>query len=420
LADLSHQRYALIKEPNEVRILRLVRDTGEISRIEIARSTNLHKASVTDYVAKLIKAGYLEETGKLSSKSSAGRKRILLRFRPLSGLVAGVDIRMTNAIVALTDLNARILQQDSLQYSVDTSPQEVLSKVAAIIEKFMATGKYQLSRLVGIGVGVQGIIDYATNIVKLSHNKPSWQGESLSAYLETYFDVPVYVENDVKTMALGEYLLGSAKGTKDFVLLWVGTGLGAGIMINGHLHHGITCSAGEIGYNRLEFSSIDKERFPLMYRGQQMFSEILTDANCIESYRIGSKSSNQGAITVAEIAGRAIRGDKLAAQIVEEFSDLVSIVCINFVNTLNPEMIVIGGELAQNFPNFSPILQKKIQEDLLLPPAEAVRVRTANHGENGVILGAVGLVLYELFEPLRSLSVRPVRRQAFLGDLQLD
>jgi N-acetylglucosamine repressor len=420
LSDFTHQRYALIKEPNEVRILRLVRDSGEISRIEIARSTNLHKASVTDYVVKLIKAGYLEETGKVAAKSKAGRKRILLKFRPLSGLVAGVDIRMTSAIVAITDLNARILQQDSLQYSVDTSPQEVLSKVASTIEKLLAAGKYSESRLVGIGVGVQGVIDYATNIMVLSHNKQSWQGESLSKYLESYFDVPVYVENDVKAMAVGEYLLGAAKGTKDFVLIWVGTGLGAGIMINGHLHHGITSSAGEIGYNGLEFSAVEKERFPLTYKGQAMFGEILTDANFIECYQHSTQQLNRGKITVTDICMAAMKGDHTATQIIEEFAALLNILCINLVNMLNPEMIVIGGELAQSHPQIAEMLQQKIHKDLLLPPAEAVRVRSAKHGESGVILGAVGLVLYELFEPLRSLSVRTPRRQSFLGALGTD
>ena len=420
MADLTHQRYALIKEPNEVRILRLVRDTGEISRIEIARSTNLHKASITDYVAKLIKAGYLEETGKVSVKSKAGRKRILLRFRPLSGLVAGVDIRMTSAIVAITDLNARILQQDTFQYALDTSPQEVLSKVAASIEKLFAIGKHPYSRLVGIGIGVQGVIDYTTNVMMLSHNKRSWEGESLSKYLESYFNVPVYVENDVKSMAVGEYLLGAAKGVKDFALIWVGTGLGAGIMVNGHLHHGITSSAGEIGYNSLEFSAVDNERFPLTFRGQRMFGEILTDANFIESFQRNVKRVGPQVLTVTDIARSAAGGDEIAVRIIDEFAALISILCINIVNTLNPAMIIVGGELVQSYPSVAESLQQKIHKDLLLPPAEAVRVRSARHGEKGVVLGAVGLVLYELFEPLRSLSVRPTRKQSFLGDLVSD
>ncbi|HEY6953503.1 MAG TPA: ROK family protein [Bacteroidota bacterium] len=420
MPSFTHQRYALIKEPNEVRILRLVRDSGEISRIEIARSTNLHKASVTDYVARLIKAGYLEETGKVEAKTRVGRKRILVRFRPQAGVVAGVDIRMTNAVVALTDLNARILGQDSFDYPVETPAQDVVARIAGAIQRLLASGKFARSRLVGVGLGVQGVVDYATNVLMVSHNKRSWEGESLSLQLESKFDVPVYVENDVKTMAVGEYLLGSAKGMRDFVLIWVGTGLGAGIMINGHLHHGITSSAGEIGYVGLEFSAVEKERFPLTYRGQVMFGEILTDQNFVESYRRNAPGVDSDSLSVSAITQKAASGDTIAIKIIDEFAELLSILCISLVNTLNPESIVLAGEVAQGYPKIAALLHDKIHRDLLVTPAEAVRVQSARHGKNGVILGAVGLVLYELFEPLHRLSVRASRRQSLFQSREID
>src|SRR5512140_2337625 len=98
-----------LHEPNRVRVLRLVRDHGTISRIEIAKATGLHKATVTDLVAQLIDAGFLVETGELGVRRKAGRRRRMLRFLPLAGLVVGVDIRMTRATVAVTDLNARVI-----------------------------------------------------------------------------------------------------------------------------------------------------------------------------------------------------------------------------------------------------------------------------------------------------------------------
>jgi predicted NBD/HSP70 family sugar kinase len=420
LWNVIRQRASLIREPNEVRILRLVRDRGEISRIEIAKSTDLHKATITDLVSKLIQTGFLEETGEVEARKRVGRKRILLRFRPMAGLVAGVDIRKTGATVALTDLNARILRQESFQYPLDAPATEVLSLVITKIQRLLAATNHSQAKLVGIGIGVQGVIDYATNTLVLSHDKKSWQGESLSADLETKFNIPVYVENDVKTMTLGEYLLGSAKGTKDFVHIWVGDGLGAGIMINGHLLHGTTSSAGEIGYNGPEVSSFYREKFPMTYRNQVMFGQILTDANFIESYRRASGHADRDGLTVALITQKAGEGDAKARQIIEEFASILSIVCIDIVNTLNPEMIVLGGELAQSYPMIADLLQEKIHRDLLVPAAEAVRVRPAKHGENGVILGAAGLVLYELFEPLHTFSVRTARRQKTLMEKEPD
>jgi len=408
--NVIHGRAALVHEPNEVRILQVVRAKGEISRIEIAKSVNLHKGTITDLVAKLIRAGFLEETGQVASSNRVGRKRILLRFRPLAGLVAGVDIGMTHAQVALTDLNAEILQQGSFDYPVDASSKDVLTQVATTIRSLLAAAKHKQSRLVGIGIGVQGVVDCRSNTLILSHNKKSWQGESLSSALESEFHVPVYVENDVKTMTLGEYLLGAAKSVKDFINVWVGEGLGAGIMINGNLLHGITSSAGEIGYIGIESRANYAERFPLIFHDQEMFGDILGDTNLLESFRAQTRQVYDSP-TVSSIAEALRTGDPAARQVVDEYVSMLSILCIDMVNTLNPEMILIGGKLAQRLPEVADMLQSRIRRDLLAPAAEAVRVKTAKHGPNGVIMGAVSLVLYELFEPLHSVSVRAAHRK---------
>ncbi len=409
--NVIHGRAALVHEPNEVRILRLVRTKGEISRIEIARSVNLHKGTITDLVAKLIRAGFLEETGQVASSNRVGRKRILLRFRPLAGLVAGVDIGMTHTEVALTDLNAEILQHASFDYAIGASSNDVLDRVASTIRDLLLAAKHKQSKLVGIGIGVQGVVDCRTNTLILSHNKKSWEGASLSASLETHFHVPVYVENDVKTMTIGEYLLGAAKGAKDFIHIWVGDGLGAGIMINGHLLHGITSSAGEIGYNGMESPAMFAERFPLTFHNQEIFGDILTDANFVESFRQKAVQRHDP-LNVGTIAEAFRRGDPTARQVVDEYVSMLSILCIGMVNTLNPELVLIGGKLAQYLPEIAEMLQTRIHRDLLAPAAEAVRVRTAQHGRNGVIMGAVSLVLYELFEPLHSVSARGSQRKS--------
>ncbi len=418
--DVINQRSQLIREPNEVRILRLVRDSGEISRIELAKLTGLNKSTITDIVNKLIQAGFLEETGTVESSEKVGRRRVLLRFLPLAGLVVGIDIGMTACTVALTDLNARILQQQDFHYSMEMPVQEVLARIAETIHQLLAAANYSQSKLVGMGIGVQGLIDYRTNTLRLSHNKRFWQGASLSAELETRFNVPVYVENDVKTMSLGEYLLGEAKESRTFVHIWVGDGLGAGIMINGHLHRGFTSSAGEIGFNSLDVPSFYREKFPLTYNDQTMFGEILTDANFVESYLRHVPSAPASSLSVAAIVQKAKNRDKIALQIIEEFSSLLSILCINLINTLNPEVIILGGKIVHHYPLLAGIVQEKIHKDLLSVPADAVRVKPARHSDNGVVLGAASLVLFELFEPLHSVSLRASHRYAFVKDRMTD
>jgi len=403
----------LIREPNEVRILRLVRDSGEISRVEIAKLCNLNKAYVTELVAKLIQNGFLETTGKVEVNDRVGRKRILLRFIPSAGLVAGVDVGMTHATVVITDLNAKVLQEKAFSYSIDTPARNVLAKVVDAITTSLAATGYPLSRLVGIGLGVQGLIDYRTNTLMVSHNKKSWEGESLSKQLEEQFNVPVYVENDVKAMTLGEYLLGAAKGVKNLAYLFIGDGLGAGIMINGHLHRGFTSSAGEIGYTEMEPAAYYKEHFPHLHTSDQtIFGQILTDSNIIESYKRKASGDDKADASINAIAERAINGDNVARSIIEECSSLLSILSINLINMLNPELIIIGGKLSQSSPSVIDLVRTKIHRDILSVPAEAVQVKAASLGEEAVALGAASLVLYEMFEPLHSLSLDAARSKS--------
>jgi N-acetylglucosamine repressor len=410
------RRSSFHPEINEVRILSLVRDRGPISRIEIAAETGLHKATITELVGKLIRAGFLEDTGVSPNQKKVGRRRILLKFLPMAGIVAGVDIRLTHVTVALTDLNAEVLVQSAFDYPPSASVDEVFGRVAGTIRSLCAEKGIPVAKLVGIGVGVQGVIDRSTNTLIFSQTKEGWQGKVLGENLGSEFAVPVYIENDVKTMAIGEYQFGAAKGTRDFVYLWIGEGIGAGIVINGRLLHGITSSAGEVGFNLLESPSFFRENYPLTYHGQTMFGEILNDANIEQSYAAARHESPGGEHTVEQMVSRSVGGDSVAAHVLDECASLLSEICIPMVHTLNPEMIVVGGKIASESSPIGNLLQKKIRHDRLSPPVEAVRVTTAAYGNQSVILGAAGLVLHEFFEPMPSPPRARSRRTPSMDD----
>lgn len=404
--DVINKRALLIREPNEVRVLRLVRDIGQISRIEIARICELSKASVSDIVLQLIEAGFLQETGKAESTQKGGRKRILLRFQPLAGIVAGVDIKLNHTKVALTDLNATLLAEESFSYDVGIALSHVIHKIIETVDVLLRHSSGRRSKLVGIGIGVPGLIDYSTNALRFEHTMKDWQGESLSQEIETRFKVPVYAENDVKAMTLGEYLFGAGKGIRDLIHIWLGDGIGAGIIINGKLHRGITSSAGEIGYNELGYGLRSNPKQSLLYHGQNDFGELLSAKNLVDSYRRKTGTDS----TIDEILMNAGRSEQLALELIEEFASFVSNICINLINTLNPEAIILGGQLVQGSEVIVQKVRAKIREDILSVPAEAVRIKPAELGESATVIGAAGLVLYELFEPLHSLSLRRIDR----------
>jgi predicted NBD/HSP70 family sugar kinase len=387
-------------EPNEYRILRLVRDSEAISRTEIARLCKISKPTVSEIVNRFLDSGFLESIGESESTKRGGRKREMLRFNPLAGYVIGVDIHRTETIVAITDLNANIVASKAFSYKVRCESDCVLNQVSATIEQLLAGNAKYSDKCVGIGIGLPGLIDHHTGIVKLADTLKGWEGVDVRRHFRKTFGVPIYVDNDVKTRTLAEFLFGSGRGKEDQVFLWIGNGIGVGIILDGKLHRGITESAGEIGYNELRFGSAGREFFPILYDGQRDYGDILSHHEIVERYRAKSKQTT--GVTIDSIIQDAESGHKLASQLMDELALLISIVCINLINTLNPQLLVIGGRLVEVGSRTALLerVRQRVHDDLLSVPVEAVEIVASHVKEkDGVILGAVGLVLYDLFKP---------------------
>jgi len=179
----------------------------------------------------------------------------------------------------------------------------------------------------------------------------------------------------------------------------LGDGIGAGLVIDGRLHYGFTHSAGEIGYNEITQSQGAGSQHPLLlHNGQHDIGELLSESNIERA--LGRDRSNKRASTQSLI--EALRAnDGRANQLLDEISDIIGSLSITLVNMLNPEVILLGGELFWNSERLVHLIQKKVKSDILPVPANAVRVTAASLKKDGVLLGSVGHVLFDLFKPTR-------------------
>lgn len=397
--DFFSERMRNIGEPNAVRVLRYVRERGVTSQVEIARNCGLSKAGVSEVVQKLISSGFIREIGMSSSTKNGGRRRVLIKFNASSGLVIGIDIKISSARVALSDLNATIISKTEVTFRKGARPSEALPKLILAVEDLLKKKPAESGALIGIGIGVPGVIDYETGTLLIADTLRGWDGISLRDVFESHFKVPAYVENDVKSMTIAEYLLGIAKGVRDFVLIWMGNGVGAGIMVDGRLLRGASSSAGEIGYNELGFLVSNEKEYPLLYSGQKDFGDILSEDSIIDAYQRASGSPDTAAITFDRILEKASTGDVVASKIFNEMSRLIGTIGIILANTINPEMIVLGGAVVDSNLQLLDEVSGFLKKDILPAPVQNVRVVPAHHKADEVLLGAVGLILYELFEP---------------------
>jgi len=396
--------HSLKNEKTGLRVLKTVRSHRCLSRTDIARMCSLSKASVSEIVNKQISRGLLNEIGKKDSTRNGGKRQTLLEFNPMAGLVFGIEIDVTHSTIVVADLNANILEHAIVEYASGASSDEVLGLIFPVIHTLIGRYENIKTQLIGIGVGLPGLIDTVTGVINVADTLKGWKELNIRSAFEEEFRVTVYVENDVKAMTLAESMFGSGKTVNDLVYIWVGYGIGAGIFLDGKLHRGASFSAGEVGYNEIGYIVSNPDEFPILYDNQRDFGDVLSDQNLVNSVKQQIRSGRSTMLadspefSVSDILRAADRGDELSISALTEFATLLSIVAINLINTLNPEMLILGGQTMRPNSIVVDLVKKKLRRDLLSAPVDIVKVKAGVLENDAVVLGSVGLVLYEFFE----------------------
>jgi predicted NBD/HSP70 family sugar kinase len=229
------------------RIFKIIRDHGPLYANDIVRRSGLAKSTVSAYMDKLLAVGLLRE------EIPEGGKRRKLKVAESAGYVVGIALGQTRLSVALCDLEAEII--DSVGGPVNLikeSPEEVLGRAVAYARELEERAGLGPQALFGVGIGLPSPVDYANGVPVNPPVMPGWDRYPVASYLAQEFTCPVFVDNDVNVMALAERDKGAAAGVADrrgsFFLVKAGTGIGAGIVIDGEIYRGAKGAAGDIGH----------------------------------------------------------------------------------------------------------------------------------------------------------------------------
>lgn len=233
---------AQTKSHNKTLILKTIYNQGQVSRADVARLTHLTRPTVSSTVTELMDEGLVEEIGY--GPSEGGKPPILLSVVDNSRHLIGIDLANSEFRGAVTDLRGNILHRHSLQVN-DTNGEAAVQLTYQLVDHLV---KAASSPILGIGIGAPGLMNLEQGIVRKSVNL-EWHNVPLGNFLETRYNLPVYIANDSQVAALGEYTFG--RGSEDntsLVVVKVGRGVGAGIVIDSQLHYGDGYGAGEIGH----------------------------------------------------------------------------------------------------------------------------------------------------------------------------
>jgi len=233
-----------MRDINRSMVLETMEKEGHISRADISRLTKISSPTVSLIVEHFLNKGIVKEKGM--GESSGGRKPTLIELNPNAGFVIGVDLGGTNMKLVLANLGGRIVKKVKGPTIHPSSNNKILNRLKGLIHSIIDDSNVDRDLILAIGIGVSGVTDESGRVSFAP--ALGWEDLPVRDLLREEFKIPVIVENDVNTAALGEKLFGVGRTVENFVFVAIGTGVGAGIIINGELYKGFASAAGEVGY----------------------------------------------------------------------------------------------------------------------------------------------------------------------------
>ena len=311
--------------------------------------------------------------------------------------VCAVDLGGTNLRAANIDSSGRTHERVKVHTPQTELPAEIVDAIARAVAQCEAEAANRAARVDVISVVVPGSVRSETGAVVNAPNVPAIVDFGLAEAMETKLQRPVLIENDANAAALGEMWQGAARGCRTIVCLTLGTGVGSGIILNGELWRGADGTAGEIGHTSVDpFGGVKCEC------GNTGCLEVCASATAIVrmtrdalSKHPASRLSSLAAadLTAREVADAAALGDDLALEIFRRVGIFLGIAAANIVNTLNPEMIVIGGGVSGAFDLFAQTAREEMARRAFPVPAQRCKIVKAECGDDAGLLGAAWLAL---------------------------
>lgn len=385
-----------------LQVLNLVRSGSAVTRPELVRSSELGRAVVTQRLEQLIALDLVTEGDVLAVPR--GRSPRGLQFNKQRGYVLAADIGAQGMFIGLSDLAGGVLERVYVPNDVSIGPQETLTAVIAEFDKILHNRSIFDLRLWGIGIGVPGPVEFATGRAVSPPIMPGWNEFDIRGLLQERYGVPVWIDNDVNVMALGELRAGAAVDHRDIIVVKISTGIGAGLVSNGIIHRGAQGAAGDIGHVKVSEDPAVHCRcgntgclealasgWALAQRGEEM-------AATGQSPFLAERAERHRLVAADVVAG-AVSGDRASVVLMTESARLVGDTLARIVNFYNPSLILLGGRLMLAGDAYLATVRNIVYSRSLPLATRELVIGKVALGERAALHGAVALALDEIFQP---------------------
>lgn len=383
---------------NEVTLLDHVFWSSGISREALAANSSFSKSRANAAVAGMLEQGVLEQTGE--QVTTGGRRAETLRLSRNLGVLIAVAMGASTLDVAVLTPDLEVLARHNEPSDVRDGPGRVLPRVRALMRELLGQCRTNARKVIGIGIGVPGPVDFESGQLVNPPLMPEWDAYAIRDDLRSEYTAPVFVDNDVNVMALGE-LWRMQRGLQNFLVIKVGTGIGCGIVCHGEVYRGTTGSAGDVGHICVDPTG------PRCHCGNVGCVETLAGAPAIARLATEAAQSGQsalldemlrmrgGTLRLEDVAQASRAGDVAVNAIVQRSGALIGQMLASVVNFFNPSHVFIGGRVTRIGPLFLAAVRQSVYHRSLALSTRHLEIQYTPLGERAALIGAGVLAMQE-------------------------
>jgi len=410
MREIDFQKEVLTeKEKRNVDILEILRRRGPISRPDISKEMGINVVTISNYVDEFIKRNLVYE--KELDVSEGGRRPVLLDLNPRAGFVIGVGLNLMNMVGLLVDLKGNIVTKTQIARPKQ-SVKEIAECLLEIVREILRRSKDYASDIKGIGVGIAGLINKNNGSVhwpqKMDHYYTYASVDlPLKSLMEKEFNLPTLIENDATSACFGEHWLNLEQGFKN--VLYMFSGVGCGIMVNGEVYRGAQGYAGEVSvYNFKEQdlfncklgNSCFIKRWEVDLGITEDAKSMLTHDKDKAAKFFKLTSSNIDNVDLKSVFIAARSKDPIAISALDMAAKRLGIKIAYLVNLLNPQVVVIGGGFEEAGEDFLTRVSSTVKDWAFREATDDLKIVYSQLRENAVALGAASLVVEKVFAQL--------------------
>ncbi|HWJ85222.1 MAG TPA: ROK family transcriptional regulator [Cellulomonas sp.] len=379
-------------------LLDVIRGAGQISRVELTRETGLTGATISTVVRRLIDDGLVVETGR--AESTGGKPAVLLSLDPDARYAVGIHLDHAGITYVLANLGGAIVGRWRRPGTGADEPPAVVARITAELDTFVAQVGVDPDRIVGLGVVSPGPLTGAAGMALTPPVMHAWTDFPLAEALQTASGLPVMLENDATAAAVGEYWAGSSETSTCFAALYMGTGIGSGVMAHGDLYRGASSNTGEIGHICVDIDGPD-----CWCGGQGCVEALAGPAAVVAAARAAGMSLPD--IGVAEdfaaVSRSAMVGQQPAAGIIDRSARYVALAAQALANIMDLDRVVLTGpSFAHAGSLYVPAIRAQLDRAFFARTSHAIEVVISTHAAEAAAVGGAALVLQSELAPRTS------------------